>query len=102
MDAAIPDFILASALRAQQARSRRSSRRSSLRPSGLLATPLSSPFSSPASSPVASPRTPTAAPAPAYDATQDSEIKEVIGYLHGAPRSWPQHMQADVPRLVHF
>ncbi|KAJ2710842.1 hypothetical protein H4R19_003544 [Coemansia spiralis] len=96
MDATVPDYIFASALSAQLARSPRSSRRSSLRPSGLLTTPLSSPDSSP----MPSPRTPSAAPTP--DAARDDEIKEVIGYLHGIQRSRPQRTQLDMPRLIQF
>ncbi|KAJ1845124.1 hypothetical protein LPJ70_002645, partial [Coemansia sp. RSA 2708] len=74
MDAAVPDYIFASGLRAQQARTKRSS----LRPT----------------SPPASPRM----PAPAAT-TSELEIKAVVGYLNGAHRAWPKQMQFDMPRL---
>ncbi|PIA13404.1 hypothetical protein COEREDRAFT_83517 [Coemansia reversa NRRL 1564] len=75
MDNVVPDYIFASGLSAQQARSRRTSR------------PVSPP---------ASPRTPTSAPS----STQDLEIKAVVGHLHNAHRAWPVQMQFDIPRLV--
>ncbi|KAJ2119933.1 hypothetical protein IW147_005480 [Coemansia sp. RSA 720] len=74
MDAAVPDYIFASGLSAQQARSKRSSLR---------------PTSPPASSRVHAPSN-----------SQDIDIKAVVGYLHGAHRAWPEQMQFDMPRLV--
>ncbi|KAJ2625800.1 hypothetical protein GGI26_000261 [Coemansia sp. RSA 1358] len=71
MDATVPDYIFASGISAQQARSKRSS---SIRPT--------------------SPR------ASIPENSQDIEIKSVIGHLQGVHRAWPQQMHFDMPRLV--
>ncbi|KAJ2851384.1 hypothetical protein IWW36_001151 [Coemansia brasiliensis] len=74
MNAAVPDYIFASGLQAQQARSKR--------------------LSSRPTSPPTSPRTHQP------NTSQDLEIKAIIGQLQGAHRAWPQQMQFDMPRLV--
>ncbi|KAJ1796711.1 hypothetical protein LPJ59_003584, partial [Coemansia sp. RSA 2399] len=71
MDSPVPDYIFASGITAQQARTRRTQR---TRPT--------------------SPRTPVPADDPAI------EIKPIIGQIQGAHRAWPQHMHFELPRLI--
>ncbi|KAJ2794395.1 hypothetical protein H4S07_006771, partial [Coemansia furcata] len=83
---AVPDYIFASGLSAQQARNKRN---------------ISRPTS---------PRTPLADCADLDMPMQVSqhlatsvdilEIKSVVGHLSSAHRAWPEQMQFDMPRLV--
>ncbi|KAJ1668460.1 hypothetical protein IW140_000291 [Coemansia sp. RSA 1813] len=71
MDSPVPDYIFASGITAQQARSRRAQ---GIRPTSA--------------------RIPVPADNPAI------EIKPIIGQIQGAHRAWPEQMHFDLPRLI--
>ncbi|KAJ2586809.1 hypothetical protein EV177_009703, partial [Coemansia sp. RSA 1804] len=70
MDSPVPDYIFASGISAQQARSKRAQ--------GIRPT---------------SPRISVQADDPT------AEIKPIIGLIQGAHRAWPEQMHFDLPRL---
>ncbi|KAJ2547961.1 hypothetical protein EV175_005019, partial [Coemansia sp. RSA 1933] len=72
MDSPVPDYIFASGITAQQARSRRTQ--------GIR------------------PTSPRRISVPAEDPT--IEIKPILGQIQGAHRAWPQQMHFELPRLI--
>ncbi|KAJ2484671.1 hypothetical protein EV174_002258 [Coemansia sp. RSA 2320] len=83
---AVPEYILSSGITAQRARGRRSS------------------LASVASSTQSAQQAGAEEMDELFDATIESpsEIKSVLGFISSAQRGWPQHVNYDTPRLVHF